>query len=246
MRVEVVAAGWDAPAQVHACTTLRRGGVSRGGHATLNLATHVADDPEAVAENRRRLREALALPAEPAWLQQVHGTGIVDAAAAGPGCVGDGSFTTRPGLVCAVLTADCLPLFLCQRDGAQAGVFHLGWRGLAAGMVEAAVASFPAPGARLVAWLGPAIGPRAFEVGEEVRRALDGPDMEDCFESSVQPGRYMADLYRITRHRLRRAGVTDCAWDASLCTFEQPASFYSYRREPVCGRMASLIWLAAP
>jgi YfiH family protein len=200
--VDIVAAGWDAPDHVRACTTLRGGGVSRGPYEALNLAMHVADDPRAVEENRRRLRAALALPAEPLWLRQVHGTDIVDAAAMRPGAIADGSVATGPGAVCAVLTADCLPLFLCRRDGRQVGVFHLGWRGLAAGMVEAAVASFETPAKSLLAWLGPAIGPGAFEVGAEVRQALSGPGTDGFFEPSLRRGRYLADLYQLTLRRL--------------------------------------------
>jgi YfiH family protein len=243
--VDIVAAGWDAPDHVRACTTLRGGGVSRGPYEALNLAMHVADDPRAVEENRRRLRAALALPAEPLWLRQVHGTDIVDAAAMRPGAIADGSVATGPGAVCAVLTADCLPLFLCRRDGRQVGVFHLGWRGLAAGMVEAAVASFETPAKSLLAWLGPAIGPGAFEVGAEVRQALSGPGTDGFFEPSLRRGRYLADLYQLTLRRLRATGVNDCSYDPSLCTFSQPVSFYSYRRQSVCGRMASLIWMQA-
>ncbi|MBI5041892.1 MAG: laccase domain-containing protein, partial [Gammaproteobacteria bacterium] len=162
---------WPAPAWVKAITTTRSGGVSVGAYASMNLAEHVADAPRAVAENRRRLREQLSLPAEPVWLTQVHGRGIVDADAAMLGAEGDAAVSRTPGHVCVVMTADCLPVLLCDRTGTRVAAAHAGWRGLADGVIEATIAALELSGSSLLAWLGPAIGPQAFEVGAEVRAA---------------------------------------------------------------------------
>lgn len=241
-RIETMPARWRAPPRVRALTTLRRGGVSTGPFATLNMAGHVGDTPAHVAENRRRVRCALELPGEPRWLNQVHGTRCVDLADAGAAEEADGSYTDAPGNVCAVLTADCLPLFVCDAAGERAGLFHVGWKGLAAGMVEQVLAIFAGrPG--IHCWLGPAIGPGAFEVGREVRDALEAAGNEDCFTPSVNPGRWMADLYGLVAHRLRRGGAWEVSWDENACTRDDPERFFSYRRSPRCGRMASLIWI---
>lgn len=238
----VLGARWRAPPRVRAVTTLRRGGVSEGRFASLNLAAHVDDHIEHVRENRRRLRRALALPGEPCWLQQVHGTRCVDLAEAAGNEVADGSYTTRPALVCAVLSADCLPLFVSGSAGDCVGLFHVGWRGLAGGMVERALEVFA--GTRDVhCWLGPAIGPAAFEVGPEVREALALGGNDGCFAPAARPGHWLADLYALTAHRLRRGGVADIDWDPAACTFSDAARFFSHRRGAPCGRMASLIWI---
>ena len=160
---------WPASAHVHAVCTTRTGGVSRAPYDSLNLGDHVGDDPRAVAENRARLRNVLGLPAEPRWLQQVHGNCAVDVAAQTLPCQADAAYTDQPGVVCAVLTADCLPLLLCDRAGTRVAAVHAGWRGLANGVIERALESFTACGSELMAWLGPAIGPQAFEVGDEVQ-----------------------------------------------------------------------------
>ncbi len=233
---------WPAPNGVAACCTTRTGGVSQGPYASLNLAAHVGDDPVAVGENRRRLVEALKLPAMPRWLQQVHGCEVVEASD-GPGCAADAVVSGRPGEVCAVLTADCLPLLLCDRDGSEVGAVHAGWRGLAAGVVEAAVGRMQAPPERLLAWLGPAIGPEAFEVGEEVRGVFLEHDRAaaQAFRRSGG-GRWLADLYRLARQRLASLGVA-AVYGGTHCSFSEGARFYSYRRDGVTGRMASLIWI---
>lgn len=235
---------WPAPPQVRACTTTRSGGVSVGPYASLNLAAHVGDVPAAVTENRTRLHRALSLPAEPRWLNQVHGTAV---AVAGEGCGGeaDASVATQPGAVCAVLTADCLPLLLCDRAGTVVAAVHAGWRGLLAGVIEATVARLERPASELLVWLGPAIGPAAFEVGAEVRAAFlatDGGAAEGAFRPSPA-GRWLADLYALARLRLWRLGI-GAVYGGDLCTFSDSARFYSYRRDGVTGRMASLIWLA--
>ena len=234
---------WAAPPGVRAAMTTRPGGVSRQPYASFNLAQHVGDDPEAVAENRRRLRVALELPAEPAWLEQVHGARVVvlPSAAEGPA---DGVVTRERGTVCAVLVADCLPVFLATRAGDRVGIAHAGWRGLAAGVVEATIAALDCKPAELVAWLGPSIGRDAFEVGGEVREAfLSGdPGAAAAFRAG-RGDRWLADLPALARRRLAAAGVGTVT-GGDLCTHSDPARFYSYRRDGATGRMAALAWLA--
>lgn len=235
---------WPAPAAVRALSTTRLGGASRGPYAAFNLAGHVGDDPRAVAANRGLLMQQLGLPAEPSWLQQVHGRAVVPAWPNGATTEADASFGVGPGAVCAVLTADCLPVLLCDRDGTRVAAAHAGWRGLAAGVLEAAVDALQVPGSRLMAWLGPAIGPRAFEVGDEVRAVFLAHDAAAA--SAFQPspaGRWLADLYVLARQRLAERGVTD-VHGGGLCTFSDGRRFYSYRRDGTTGRMATLIWLA--
>lgn len=242
----VLTARWQAPSRVRAVTTLRHGGVSEGPFTSLNLAAHVDDSIEHVLENRRRLRRALDLPEEPRWLEQVHGVRCVnlDLAEAGDEEAADGSYTDDPGRVCAVLTADCLPLFVSNSAGNRVGLFHVGWRGLADGMVERALEVF-ADSADIHCWLGPAIGPAAFEVGPEVREALAVADNDHCFSPSTRPGHWLADLYGLVAQRLRCGGVDNVDWDSAACTFTDEARFFSHRRSGPCGRMASLIWIQA-
>jgi len=236
---------WPAPPRVHACTTTRLGGVSDGAYASLNLASHVGDVPERVVENRRRLMRALRLPAEPAWLQQVHGTAVLNAAGISTACEGDASYATQPGVVCAVLTADCLPLLLCNYGGTRVAAVHAGWRGLLHGVIEEAVRALELPGEEVLAWLGPAIGAGAFEVGEEVRAALlaADPAAADAFSPSPQ-GRWLADIYSMARRRLAAVNVS-AVFGGRWCTVSEAERFYSYRRDGATGRMASLIWLEA-
>ena len=242
--IECLYPDWPAPPPVRAAITTRSGGVSGRPWDSLNLAEHVGDDPAHVAENRRRLRAALALPAEPFWLHQVHGCDVADA---GPGegesCAADASATSRRGAVCAVLTADCLPVLFCNRRGDWVAAAHAGWRGLAAGVLEQTVARAPGAPADLLAWLGPAIGPLAFEVGHEVREVFvaDDPGAARCFAPSPA-GRWLADLCGLARRRLARAGV-GWAGGGDLCTFADARRFFSFRRDGATGRMASLIWL---
>lgn len=241
--MEILRPQWPAPPQVHACCTTRSGGMSRGPYASLNLGAHVGDDPEAVAANRRLLAEVLALPAAPRWLNQVHSTTAVDAT--GSECTADAAFAMAPGEVCAVLTADCLPLLLCDRAGTRVAAVHAGWRGLAEGVIESALEALALPGAALLAWLGPAIGPGAFEVGDEVREAFlhHDPWAASAFRPAARPGYWLADLYTLARQRLARCGVAQ-VYGGEHCTYSEPERFYSYRRDGVSGRMASLIWLA--
>jgi hypothetical protein len=241
MPIDGLQPAWPAPSNVRAFSTLRHGGVSRGAWASLNLARHVGDDPAAVDENRRRLCAELALPAMPAWLQQVHGTRVVDVGAAQP--CGDGATTGSPGRVCVVMTADCLPVLFCNRAGTRVAAAHAGWRGLLAGVLEATVARFDDPPGEILAWLGPAIGPEAFEVGEDVRSAyLERDEPAARHFRAGRPGHWLADLYGLARGRLQRAGVTAVS-GGEYCTYSDPERFFSYRRETNTGRMASLIWL---
>ena len=235
---------WPAPARVHAVTTTRAGGLSRGCYASLNLADHVGDEPASVAQNRDRLAAALALPSAPVWLRQVHGVRVVNAGHCAPVPEADAAFATDAGVVCGVLTADCLPLLLCDREGSRVAAAHAGWRGLAAGVIEATVAALQRPAADLLAWLGPAISGSAYVVGDEVRAAFIGhaPVAAEAFLPASSGG-WQADLYRLARQRLAAAGV-DAVYGAERCTYREAEQFYSYRRDGArSGRMASLIWL---
>jgi YfiH family protein len=326
---------WPAPARVRAASTSRLGGLSQGPYASLNLATHVGDDPQSVADNRALLQQALSLPSQPLWLEQVHGCEVA--------CLemppreflpiqADASYSNHPGAVCAVMTADCLPLLLCDRNGSEVAAVHAGWRGLCDGVIEAAVARFSAPPEELLAWLGPAIGPQAFEVGAEVREAFVRRDaaaaeafvsaglenaasrinlttmgraeppqkMTVCsplivfpppnplpggggaserfatftvtaqaakplaslvrgigergavptqaIYSSPEPrvpspvNKYFADIFLLARQRLQTLGIDQIS-GGGLCTYSDPEHFFSYRRDGVCGRMATLIWI---
>lgn len=240
---ECLVPDWPAPAGVRAVMTTRRGGVSAGAYASLNLATHVGDDGSTVAANRHRLRHSLALPAEPAWLDQVHGSVVATLPRAARDAA-DAAVTFTRGHVCAVLVADCLPVFLASRAGDRVGIAHAGWRGLAGGVVEATVSALDCEPSALVAWLGPAIGPDAFEVGHEVRAAFvdRDPGAAEAFRNGRE-GRFLADLPALARRRLAAAGVSD-VHGGGLCTFKDAARFYSYRRDGATGRMAALAWLA--
>ena len=233
---------WCVPARVRAFMTTRTGGVSAEPRTSFNLATHVGDDPAAVVENRSRLRHALGLPEEPAWLEQVHGTGVAVLPAAGP-VPADAAVTFTRGHVCAVLVADCLPVFLASRAGDRVGVAHAGWRGLAAGVVEATITALACEPGEVVAWLGPSIGAPAFEVGPEVRDAFLAQDegAAAAFQPG-RPGRWLADLPGLARRRLEAAGVTAVS-GGDLCTHTDAARFFSFRRDGATGRMAALAWL---
>ena len=231
---------WPAPAQVKACVTTRAGGVSLAPFDSLNLGDHVEDSPEAVLENRRRLTAAFAI--QPAWLRQVHGVVVVEA---DPERIAeaDGSWTGTPGIACTAMTADCLPALFCNKSGTRVAAAHAGWRGLAAGVLEAAADSLDAAPADVLVWLGPAIGPKAFEVGPEVREAFmqQHPQTAQAFVPSHNPGKFLADIYQLARLRLAARGIT-AVYGGGLCTVTDPR-FFSYRRSPRTGRFASLIWL---
>jgi len=233
--------GWPAPPGVRALATTRCGGVSHGPWQSFNLGAHVGDERPAVAANRALLRREL--PAEPLWLAQVHGAHCVDAALAAPGVEADASFSRQRGVVCAVLVADCLPVLFCDERATVVGIAHAGWRGLAAGVIEATVAAMGEPGARLMAWLGPAIGPQAFEVGGEVRDAFIARDQQAASAfAAVAGGKWLCDIYGLARQRLNAIGIGRIA-GADCCTMRDAERFFSYRRDGVTGRMASLVWL---
>ena len=245
-RLDWIVPDWAAPPNVCAFVTTRQGGVSRGPYATMNLGRSGRDDPGALAANQRRFESFL--PAPPLALRQVHGVAVAhlhgdDAAAP----VADAVVTREPGVVCSILTADCLPVVFAARSGNAVGVAHAGWRGLAAGVIEAtidALSGLGAPAGDLVAWLGPAIGPSAFEVGADVHSAFCDRDAAAiaCF-APHRPGKWLADLDGLARLRLARAGVVSVG-GGGLCTYRDATRFFSYRREPDSGRMATAVWLA--
>ena len=244
---------WPAPSNVKSCMTTRIGGISHGPYHSLNLGNHVGDDSHQVHKNRAQLTSLLNLPAPPVWLDQVHGTKILELpleSAAGipkPGSSpqADGSFTRQTDQVCVVMTADCLPVLLCDIQGTVVAAVHAGWRGLAAGVIENTVRSMTAPPHSLLAWLGPAIGPDAFEVGQEVVSAFveRQPEAHHAFRQ-ISKDHWLADIYALARLRLRKAGVTQIS-GGGFCTYHESDRFYSYRRDKITGRMAALIWLAA-
>lgn len=242
--IEPIAADWPAPPGVRAVTTTRTGGVSAPPCDTLNLALGVPDAPGDVHANRERLRAALDLPGPPVWLRQVHGTRVVDADSPEAANVppADAVVATRPGVVCAVLTADCLPVVLADTRGTVVAAAHAGWRGLSAGVLEATVAAMGIESSRLIAWLGPAIGPGDYEVDAPVRDAFlrEDPGAGGAFRPSV-PGHWQCDLYRLAARRLERTGVTGI-YGGGWSTAAEPDRFFSHRRDGVCGRMATLVW----
>lgn len=252
---------WPAPHGVRAAFALRSGGVSAPPWDSLNVGIHVGDAPSAVLENRRRLCAALDLPGEPLWLDQVHGCDVVDAdalarrgAPADPVAArprGDAVVTARPGVVCAIQVADCLPVLFASRDGRHLGAAHAGWRGLAGGVLEATVKALPVPAAELMTWLGPAIGPASFEVGDEVREAFlaqpeprgHAGDPAAAFERNGR-GRWQCDLYALARQRLTAAGVHS-VWGGGEDTCADPGRYFSHRRSAPTGRHVALLWLDA-
>ena len=235
-------AQWPAPSHVKALTTLRIGGVSKGAFNSLNLASHVGDDPGSVAENRRLMSKRLMLPSDPIWLSQTHSNKVVNAELSNINVQADGSYATRRGVVCAILTADCIPLFLTDQFGTRVCVLHVGWRGLAAGIIEQALSVMHIETKRLIAWIGPGIGPDAFIVNYDAWKVLtvDGSLHRDAF---IKYGnRWLANLGQMVEERLELAGVS-YLHSSRVCTFKDPTHWFSYRRDGSCGRMASLIWM---
>ncbi|MCK5720243.1 MAG: peptidoglycan editing factor PgeF [Thiomargarita sp.] len=233
---------WSAPSQVKAITTTRYGGYSNSPYNSLNLAEHVNDNPSTVIANRLLLKQSLALANEPTWLKQVHSTELVTANFSNYNCVADGAFSTQIGEVCAILTADCLPVLICDQAANCVAAVHAGWRGLANGILENTLHCLKQPAEKILVWLGPAIGAQVFEVGEEVRDAFVNflPQAEQAFKIS-RDGHWFADLYLLARQRLNAQGVTNI-YGGNFCTYTD-SQFYSYRRDNITGRMASLIWL---
>ena len=255
---------WDAPSNVRAVSTTRTGGFSDGVYKGFNLGLHVGDDQARVMRNRDALQRELGLQNQPCWLDQVHSTVVVNAAEGSEyteakgssytdsdgsitsntkGSItpkADGAFTFDSNITCVVMTADCLPLLLSNRQGSQVAAVHAGWRGLADGVIDNAIASFRCSADQIIAWLGPCIGANAFEIGAEVRDKIGGPDT--AYQASSNSGRYMADLAALSGDRLRTLGVADVSY-SQLCTYSDAERFFSYRRDGHCGRMASLIWM---
>ena len=231
---------WPSPVGIKACVTTRAGGVSAAPFDSFNLGDHVDDDPEAVSQNRSKLTSCLRV--QPAWLKQVHGIDVVQASPA-QALQADASWSKTPGVACTIMTADCLPALFCNRQGTQVAAAHAGWRGLAAGVLEAAVNSFADQPSEILAWLGPAIGPQAFEVGPEVREAFIAthPETAEAFIAGANPGKFMADIYRLARLRLAAHGVT-AVYGGGLSTYDDER-FFSYRRGARTGRFASLVWI---
>lgn len=243
---ELILPQWPVPRGVRAAFTLRARGVSQPPFDSFNVATHVGDDPRAVAENRAALRTSLGLPAEPAWLEQVHGNKVVDldtrapTASLGPA---DGAVTRNLGRICAIQVADCMPVLFAAADGSAVGAAHAGWRGLAGGVLEAAVRAMNTPPRKLLAWLGPAIGQAHFEVGEEVRAAflVDDAGAAAAFTANAR-GRWQCDLHALAKRKLAALGVPS-AYGGTWCTYADAGRFFSYRRDGRCGRMAALVWI---
>ncbi len=232
---------WPAPARVRAMQTLRAGGHSPAPWASLNLGDHVGDEPGRVEANRAALRRHL--PGEPLWLRQVHGHLAVDAAEASKNAEADAAFTRQADTVCVVMTADCLPVLFCDNAGTVVAAAHAGWRGLAGGILESTVAAMGVAPGELMAWLGPAIGPGNFEVGDEVRAAFlaQDPEVDTAFVARGG-GKWLADIYALARHRLRAIGLS-AIHGGGRCTVDEREHYFSYRRDGVTGRMATLIWL---
>lgn len=236
---------WALPPNVHALTTTRHGGVSLAPFDSLNLGDHVNDDPLAVQRNRALLVEAAHLPQAPLYLTQTHSTKVLRLPLqAGQDTQADAVYTNQPNQVCLVMTADCLPVLFCSRDGQEIAAAHAGWRGLCDGMLEATVAEFYCPTNQLTVWLGPAISQRAFQVGGEVIEqfcAIDPQAKEAFIVDPTTSGKFLGNLYQIARQRLKRLGI-EAVYGGEYCTFSDPERFFSYRRDQQTGRMATLIW----
>jgi YfiH family protein len=234
---------WPAPRNVRAFVTTRAGGVSSGEYASMNLGAASGDDPARVERNRGIV--AQHLPMAPRYMVQVHGSGVADLDIFRESDVptADAAISSTPGRVAAVLVADCMPLFVADMKGGRVGIAHAGWRGMAAGVIENVVRNLGTPAADVVAWMGPAIGPAAFEVGPEVKEAFErfDPAASTAFTPGA-PGKFMADLYALARQRLARAGVRE-VHGGGLCTYRDASRFFSYRRAPKSGRMGAFIWI---
>jgi len=237
----VIRPDWPAPANVHALSTTRQGGVSAGPWSSLNLGRSCGDDPQHVLQNRRALSKLL--PSAPRWLHQVHGINVVDwEHASEPGVQADAIVASQKGQVCAIMTADCLPVLFCNQAGTHVAAAHAGWRGLAAGVLQATVLAMQCKPVELMVWLGPAIGPQAFEVGRDVYDAFVDQQPESIHAFNPRGDRWLADLYQLARLALAGVGVSR-VFGGGYCTWSEPEKFFSYRRDRVTGRMASLVWI---
>lgn len=234
---------WPAPASVKACSTTRHGGISEFPYDSLNLGTHVGDIAATVITNRQRLVEQGQLPQMPVWLEQVHGTRVLHLDGSAISDVqADAVYSRVAGQVCAVMTADCLPVLFCSLAGDEVAAAHAGWRGLCAGVLEQTMAQFNAAPSSIIAWLGPAIGPQQFEVGEEVKQAFIDIDTQAAAAFIPAGTQYLADIYLLARQRLQAVGI-HAIYGGDHCTVSEKQQFFSYRRDGITGRMASLVWL---
>jgi YfiH family protein len=242
---KVLPVNWDVSSKVTAFTTTRAGGLSMPPYNGFNLAQHVGDHPETVTANRRELAEWLNFEASFQWLTQVHGTRVCKIDVAAKPYKADALVTQHKGIACCVLTADCLPVFIAAKDGTEVGIVHAGWRGLVAGVIENTIENMKTPVQDIAAHLGPAIGPCHFEVGMDVVKLFTEADgsVEKYFRASVEPDKYMADLFGLARHRLLGLGVEVSS--SNTCTVCESGTLYSYRHSPVTGRMASVILINA-
>ena len=238
-KTDLVFPDWPAPANVKAIQTTRRGGFGVAPYDSLNLGSHVQDNPVTVAQNRQLLSQYL--PSEPVWLNQVHGVEVVDAGQCG--CVpdADASFTHQKQVVCVTMTADCLPILLCDKQGTVVAAVHAGWRSLCDGVIEATVEKMQVSPVDLMAWLGPAIGPEAFEVGDEVRAAFMAKDAQAGQAFKASGDKWLGNLYMLAKQRLSKKGVVEI-YGGNQCTYSEPSQYFSYRRDGVTGRMATMIW----
>ncbi|EKT59443.1 purine nucleoside phosphorylase YfiH [Providencia sneebia] len=234
---------WPQPANIISCSTTRLGGVSLPPFDSLNLGGHVGDDPMLVSKNRQHLLEIANLPQPPLWLEQVHGTKVLNLTdEIIINNQADAVYSNQVGQVCAIMTADCLPVLFCSKDGSEVAAAHAGWRGLCEGILENTLAKFSDPTNEIMAWLGPAIGPEKFEVGAEVREAFINQSNELAGGFTAYGDKFLADIYFLARKKLQRMGLTSI-YGGSFCTVTDKNRFFSYRREGKTGRMASLIWI---
>lgn len=235
---------WPAPPSIKAFTTTRKFGHSKAPYDKFNLADHVEDDPEAVKKNRQQLREELALPTQPLWIHQVHGTKVIsldEVHDSSPEA--DAVITQSPHRVCAVLTADCLPILLCNSEGNEVGAIHAGWKGLLAGVIDSTLEALNTPNEQLMVWLGPAIGPDAFEVDAEIRDAYMKRNLNNQSAFKEKEGHWHGDIYQLAKINLLQLGVHQ-VYGGNFCTYTDEQRFYSFRRSKgVTGRMASIIWI---
>jgi len=245
--IPIIKPNWPAPENIQAFSTTRQGGVSTGAYESFNLSTYVGDNLQHVLENRKILKRSIRCQTpntalEPLWLEQQHGTLVVDAD--NPETLfADGSYTNQKNIICSIFTADCLPILLCDKSGTEVAAIHAGWRGLLNGVIESGVRKFKSHPATIMAWLGPAIGPNKFEVGPEVQKAFVNKDNQakSCFKQN-RSNHFLADIYKLATLRLQKSGITDI-YGGSYCTFSSTERFFSYRRDGKCGRMANLIWI---
>lgn len=243
-KLDFITPDWPAPKRVKALQTTRAGGVSEAPYMSLNLGAHVNDNPIAVAKNRQLLSPYL--PSEPVWVNQVHGVEVIDAATSSCLQNADASFTTKPNVVCVTMTADCLPVLFCDKKGSVVAAVHAGWRGLCDGVIEAAITKMQVHASEILAWLGPAIGPDAFEVGDDVREQFIAKDSQAALAFKPHGDKWLCNMYLIATQRLNAHGVTEiygAGVNEDFCTYSDEARFFSFRRDNVTGRMATMIWL---